>query len=56
LAALQMAVKTLAKGKEESIHHIDRGIQYCSKDYIQLLCSKEIHISMTNPGEPGKMP
>ena len=39
LAALQMAVKTLPKGKESLINHSDRGIQCCSKEYIQLLCS-----------------
>ncbi len=54
LAALQMAVKTLPKGKESLIHHSDRGIQYCCKDYIELLCSKEIRISMTSQGDPGE--
>ena len=53
LTALQMALKTLPKGKEGLIHHSDRGIQYCCKDYVQLLCSKEIRISMTNQGDPG---
>ena len=54
LAALQMAVKNLQKGKERLIHHSDRGIQYCSKEYIQLLKSNNICISMTNQGEPGE--
>lgn len=54
LAALQMAVKNLQKGKERLIHHSDRGIQYCSKEYIQLLCSHNIQISMTNQGDPGE--
>ena len=54
LAALQMAVKTLPKGKESLIHHSDRGIQYCCKEYIQLLCSNEIHVSMTQQGDPGE--
>ncbi|WP_233219334.1 IS3 family transposase [Adhaeribacter arboris] len=54
LAALQMAIKTLPKGKESLIHHSDRGIQYCCKEYIELLCSKEIRISMTNQGDPGE--
>ncbi len=54
LAALQMAVKTLHKGKESLIHHSDRGIQYCCKEYIQLLCSCGIRISMTNQGDPGE--
>jgi putative transposase len=54
LTALQMAVKTLQKGKESLIHHSDRGIQYCCKEYIQLLCSCGIRISMTNQGDPGE--
>jgi len=35
LTALNMAVKHLQKGKESLIHHSDRGLQYCCKDYIQ---------------------
>ncbi|WP_317046590.1 IS3 family transposase [Adhaeribacter arboris] len=54
LAALQKAVKSLPKGKESLIHHSDRGIQYCSKEYIQLLCSRGIRISMTSQGDPGE--
>ncbi len=49
-----MATKTLPKGKEGLIHHTDRGIPYCCQDYIQLLCSKEIRISMTSQGDPGE--
>ncbi len=54
LTALHMAVKTLPKGKESLIHHSDRGLQYCCKDYIQVLCSNEIRISMTQQGDPGE--
>jgi transposase InsO family protein len=54
LAALSMAVKSLQKGKERLIHHSDRGIQYCCKEYIQLLCSHNIQISMTSQGDPGE--
>ncbi|KAA5539116.1 IS3 family transposase [Adhaeribacter rhizoryzae] len=54
LTTWQMAVKSLQKGKESLIHHSDRGIQYCSKEYIQLLCTNNICISMTNQGEPGE--
>ena len=49
-----MAIKNLPKGKESLIHHSDRGIQYCCKEYIQLLCSHNIQISMTNQGDPGE--
>jgi len=54
LTALNMAVKHLQKGKESLIHHSDRGLQYCCKDYIQLLSSHNIQISMTNHGDPGE--
>jgi putative transposase len=54
LAALNMAVKTLQKGKESLIHHSDRGLQYCCKDYIELLSSHTIQISMTSQGDPGE--
>jgi putative transposase len=49
-----MAVKNLPKGKERLIHHADRGIQYCSKEYIQLLHANNICISMTSQGDPGE--
>ena len=29
------------------IHHSDRGIQYCSKDYVDLLSKHNVRISMT---------
>jgi len=54
LAALQMAIKTLPKGKEGLIHPSDRGIQYCCHDYIPLLGSKKFRLSMTNQGDPGE--
>ncbi|GEO07493.1 integrase [Adhaeribacter aerolatus] len=54
LRALEMAVKTLQKGKESLIHHSDRGIQYCCQNYIKLLSSHKIQISMTNQGDPGE--
>ena len=54
LAALKMAAKTLPKGKESLTHHSDRGLQYCCKDYIRLLSSHAIRISMTSQGDPGE--
>ena len=54
LAALQIGVKNLQKGKESLIHPADRGIQYCSKEYIQLLHAQDIRISMTSQGDPGE--
>ena len=34
------------------IHHSDRGIQYCSFDYINILTKSNIAISMTQSGSP----
>lgn len=34
------------------IHHSDRGIQYCSKDYVNKLLSNKIRISMTENSDP----
>ncbi|WP_179022524.1 IS3 family transposase [Winogradskyella forsetii] len=36
-----------AKDIKQLIHHSDRGIQYCSNQYTQILKSKKIDISMT---------
>lgn len=51
LSALKMAIKTY-KPNNGLIHHSDRGIQYCSKEYIKLLNLHEIRISMTESGDP----
>lgn len=51
IRALKMAIK--GKGDLPGlIHHSDRGIQYCSKVYTELLTSKEIKISMAEKGNP----
>ena len=34
------------------IHHSDRGVQYASKQYTDLLLSQGIRISMTQTGDP----
>jgi putative transposase len=34
------------------VHHSDRGVQYASRDYTQLLQSRGIQISMSRPGNP----
>lgn len=52
------AKKALEKALEkvqisnELIHHSDRGIQYCSKEYVNLLQKNGIGISMTKRGSP----
>ena len=34
------------------VHHSDRGVQYASSDYVTLLKSKNIVISMSRKGNP----
>lgn len=52
--AIQALVKSISqsKGRESLIHHSDRGIQYCCRDYVQLLEHYSIAISMTENGDP----
>ncbi len=49
------ALKKAVEGKQDLtglIHHSDRGIQYCSNIYTELLTCKVIKISMTQQGNP----
>ncbi len=32
---------------EGLVHHSDRGVQYASKEYVEMLCSARVDISMT---------
>lgn len=50
--ALKMAIEQRANKAETLIHHSDRGIQYCSHAYVELLDENEIQISMTQNGDP----
>lgn len=52
-AALQMALEQLNQAEGKAlVHHSDRGIQYCSAEYVGLLDSYQIRISMTENGDP----
>jgi transposase InsO family protein len=50
--ALKMAIKTLKISAERLIHHSDRGSQYCSSMYVNMLKKQGIKISMTENGDP----
>jgi transposase InsO family protein len=52
LNALKMALMKRIKPKNILIHHSDRGTQYCSADYVAMLRSASIEISMTDNGDP----
>lgn len=49
LTALKMALRGI-KDTKGLIHHSDRGIQYCSNQYTQLLKRKGVGISMAGKG------
>jgi putative transposase len=50
--ALEMALDQLKHPVKGLIHHSDRGIQYCCKEYVKLLQDNSIAISMTENGDP----
>ena len=50
--ALKMALADLKGPAAHLIHHSDRGVQYCSQPYINLLEEHLIKISMTQTGDP----
>ena len=55
IRALKKAISGLVKRPDdcfELIHHSDRGIQYCCKEYTDLLQQNQIRISMTQNGDP----
>jgi transposase InsO family protein len=52
IEALQMALDKRSYGGQTLIHHSDRGSQYCCKDYVEVLVSHNIDISMTECGDP----
>ena len=59
LRALQMAlerIENIDKEKLTLIHHSDRGVQYASARYVELLQKHGIRISMTEDGNPKENP
>lgn len=53
ILALKMALDPLDKERKYYIiHHSDRGIQYCSKEYTDLLGVNNVQISMAEKGNP----
>lgn len=55
IKALKMALSGLIlepKSHFQLLHHSDRGIQYCSSEYVKLLLDNQIKISMTENGDP----
>jgi putative transposase len=51
LEALQMAIEN-RQTPEGIIHHSDRGVQYASHDYVEMLLKHGFRISMSRKGNP----
>jgi transposase InsO family protein len=49
--ALKMALKEV-KDLSNLIHHSDRGVQYCCREYTRILLASEVSISMAEVGNP----
>jgi transposase InsO family protein len=50
--AYEMALGQRSHPQQKLIHHSDRGIQYCSADYVSLSTNNNHQISMTENGDP----
>jgi putative transposase len=50
--ALKMAVKERSYSEQQTIHHSDRGLQYCSNEYVQTALDSNIKLSMTESSSP----
>lgn len=50
--ALALAINDNENTFESLIHHSDRGVQYCSSAYVEILEKNNIAISMTKPASP----
>jgi len=50
--AFQMAIKNRVNINQSLIHHSDRGLQYCSAEYVSIANTHQIKMSMTENGDP----
>lgn len=52
IEALKMALRRIEGKDANLIHHSDRGCQYASREYVNMLKGRGIRISMTESGDP----
>ena len=52
IKALNMAIAQRENPLVSTIHHSDRGLQYCSKEYASMTAKNNIRLSMTENGDP----
>ena len=50
--ALQMAISNKQHGAAQTIHHSDRGIQYCFPEYTKFACDNGMVLSTTEKYDP----
>lgn len=50
--AYEMALINRSFLDTKLVHHSDRGLQYCSHDYVELSLKNNVSISMTENGDP----
>jgi putative transposase len=52
IKAYEMALKNRQAKHRQLTHHTDRGLQYCSQEYVKLSVENGVRISMTENGDP----
>jgi transposase InsO family protein len=52
IKALEMALAQRKDPYAPTIHHSDRGVQYCSKEYVAMSAKNNVLLSMTENGDP----
>lgn len=52
IPAYKMALNNKKNKHIQTVHHSDRGLQYCSKEYVELSHDNNCLISMTENGDP----
>jgi putative transposase len=52
IEALKMAIAYRKNPDKSTIHHSDRGLQYCSREYELLATKNNIRLSMTENSDP----
>lgn len=50
--AFEMSLKNKKTPQLSLIHHSDRGLQYCSAEYVRIATENQVTISMTENSDP----
>lgn len=52
IRAFEMALGQRSHPEKPTIHHSDRGVQYCSKEYVSMSARHGVLLSMSENGDP----